>query len=495
MISVGRPGPVALIILAAVAAALALAVIMPREANYDPLDDRYLVGAVYYAWYPENFRHGYLREKLNPPQQPVLGTYDSADVGVAEKHIEWASRYGVDFFAVNWWPRRPEQNRTVSDVFMKASNLDDIRFCVFYETWNLGFETDRGVTVFDEANTNKLVSDFIKIAGLMFGHPAYLKVDGRPVVFLYLARTFHGDYAAAIARLREELLQRGYDLFLVADEVFWGVVPADGFGRPVKNPEKVGHNPYLTPEPQMKRIRLFDAVTSYNMYEGGSEQFRGYGAQSAYVKEVNEKYGEYRTAIGAAGAQVALAPNVIPGYNDRGVRPRVDHFAIPRQWAEGAPEGSFFAESIDRIVFPNIDPELNMALVTSWNEWNEDTSIEPLRKSAPTVEDNTGPGRYFTQGYPYSGYGFTYLEVLRDKFIAVAGRVTDGGGGAVKGAEVCAWRGAVKAACDLTDSGGYYAISRLHAGEGVYRVEATGRGGGYEAAVEKSKTVIMDFPG
>ena len=35
--------------------------------------DRYLVGAYYYYWYPNNFRQGYLRGKLKPPQVPVLG--------------------------------------------------------------------------------------------------------------------------------------------------------------------------------------------------------------------------------------------------------------------------------------------------------------------------------------------------------------------------------------------------------------------------------------
>ena len=42
--------------------------------------DRYLVGAYYYIWYPSNFKQGYLRGKLKPPQVPVLGHYHSEDV-------------------------------------------------------------------------------------------------------------------------------------------------------------------------------------------------------------------------------------------------------------------------------------------------------------------------------------------------------------------------------------------------------------------------------
>ena len=41
-----------------------------------PLNNqRYLSGAYYYLWYPENFKQGYLREKLVPPQEPMLGLY------------------------------------------------------------------------------------------------------------------------------------------------------------------------------------------------------------------------------------------------------------------------------------------------------------------------------------------------------------------------------------------------------------------------------------
>ena len=52
-------------------------------------------------------------------------------------------------------------------------------------------------------------------------------------------------------------------------------------------------------------------------------------------------------------------------------------------------------------------------MITSWNEWNEDTAIEPVAAAPATTNDRRGG--FFTQGYPYEGYGTTYLDIVRDK--------------------------------------------------------------------------------
>ena len=63
---------------------------------------------------------------------------------------------------------------------------------------------------------------------------------------------------------------------------------------------------------------------------------------------------------------------------------------------------------------PLVDPRLRAILITSWNEWNEDTAIEPLSRSAATIEDASGR-RFFTQGYSYEGFGTIYVDVVRDR--------------------------------------------------------------------------------
>jgi hypothetical protein len=410
--------------------------------------DRYLVGAHYYIWYPNNFRQGYLREYLQPKQTIYGGEYQSTDTKVIARHIAWCSEYGIDFLSINWWSGKSERTESFFDSLYKTSNIADIKFCVFYETGSLGLDSGLGTIRFDDAKTARMIADFEKIATRCFSHPSYLRIRGRPVVILYLTRTFSGAFAQAIARLRSTMLARGYDLFLIGDEVFWKV-------SPVVQP---GQIPFpLVETPQPARYRLFDAITSYNMYENGTASQKGYAAHSTYVSDVAAKYSEY---IASSTGQVYFVPQIIPGYNDRGVRLSEDHYAIPREWSAGAGEASLLARLFDRTAFRFVDPRLNMILITSWNEWNEDTAIEPLDPSGPTRTDNSPSGNKYTQGYSYSGHGLRYLETLRNKVLALCGTVRRGPG-AVPGAVVWAFKGKRLIAETRTDSSGRYRFSRL----------------------------------
>lgn len=426
-------------------------------------NEQYLIGAHYYLWYPRNFNHGFLRGKLDPQQEPMQGLYDSRDVAVVEQHIAWCSQYGIDFLTLDWWPSRKEQQAVIHDTILKARNIDDIKFCIFYETWGLGFDGLIGATKIDEATTARMVADLTAIADGLFDHPSYLRVAGRPVVILYLTRTLTGAFAEAIACVRSALAARGHDVFLIGDEVFWKVSPVV--------PEGVTPHP-LVEEPQVSRIELLDAITAYNMYENAHTNQRGYGAESTFIQDVGAQYAAYRRAS-KEGAY--FVPGILPGYNDRGVRLNVNHYAIPRQWSPGAAEGTFFEEAFDRLGFPFMDERLNMLLITSFNEWNEDTAIEPLRLAAASSKDGSRSGSAYTEGYTYAGVGPRYLEVVRDKVVAVCGRVTheDGAPAAGRHLQIRQQR---KSFSVQSDANGYYRISRLSVTPGPCTIELPGQG-------------------
>jgi glycoprotein endo-alpha-1,2-mannosidase len=360
----------------------------------------YLVGAHYYVWYPANFAQGYLRALLTPPQVPAFGEYDSRSPAIAERHIALAASHGIDFFAIDWWPNRPAQNDAIDSGFLHASNIDQIRFCIFYESADPGDLNDAQGILFDEAAKERFVSDMVTIARRYFGHPSYLRIDGRPVIELYVTREIRGLFPQAMREMRQALGAEGYDPFVIGDEIFWAVIEANVDPRAAAR---------VTGEPQVSRIRLFDAITAYNLYVETRERDLGYGSASKLIPDSLKLYRRYREAGG-----VPIVPGVIPGFNDRGTRPDADHSAIPRRWTPQAAEGSFFAESIERIVKPLADRKLQMILITSWNEWNEDTAIEPVAP-APTTTADRSARQYFTQGYAYEGFGSTYLDVIRDR--------------------------------------------------------------------------------
>ncbi len=249
-----------------------------------------------------------------------------------------------------------------------------------------------------------MLIEFNKIADLCFNHKSYLKINGKPVVFLYLTRIFGGNYSKAISALKKEMAAKGYDLFLIADEVFWKVNSNSLFGNKV----------YSTTKPELKRIKLFDAITAYNMYETDNLNHKGYAQNSSYLNDVSRIYKQYKEIADTNG--IYFVPNIIPGYNDRGTRPKEEHYVIPRKFSEQTEEGSFFEKCIEISGIPFMDEKLKMLMITSWNEWNEDTSIEPLEKTPPTNKDNSNTASFFTEGYDYEGYAFKYLEIIKEKF-------------------------------------------------------------------------------
>jgi hypothetical protein len=320
---------------------------------------------------------------------------------VAERAIAEASSAGIDFFALDWWPTRPEQNRRIETGFLRASNLSSMRFAIFYETGDLAEHVPyQSITELTPATRRHVVADMVGLAWTYFANPQYLRIGGRPVVFWYLTRTLTGDVAGAVQEVRSALRSLGYDLFIVGDEISWRVTSEAGVG---------------TTEPQPERARLFDAITWYNLYDTSNPAMWGYGSTTTFVADVARLAQTYRDAVGDA---VPVVPAVIPGFNDRGARLSEGHGAIPRQWAPGDAGGTFLRHMLDDVALGHVDARAPMVMVTSWNEWNEDTGIEPLMSTASTVRDDSPTGISYTQSFRYGGSGSPELDVIR----AVAAR-------------------------------------------------------------------------
>lgn len=369
-------------------------------ASAEPTAEHPLVGAFYHLWNPENLGQGYLRARLRPPQTSMVA-HAASGVAGAEADIAAAADHGVDFFALDWWPSRPQLNRRIDERFLAAANVSRIRFCVFYEAADLEADLDHGITQLDAAARRRFVDDLLSIGQRYFDHPSYLRVGGRPVVIIYLSRSLTGDVAGTLGEAREQLRARGENVLLIGDELFWQVAPLRG------------RNVAQTPEPQVERAGLFDGLTAYNLYQGDHATRTGYGSSSTFLPDVAALYRRWTAAVDGS---VPIVPSVIPGYNDLGLASRAGHRPIPRQWEPGAAEGSFLARFLDDVARPAVDPRLPMILVTSWNEWNEDTSIEPISDAPPTTTDDSPTGRHFTHGAAYAGHGTAYLDVIAERF-------------------------------------------------------------------------------
>ena len=347
------------------------------------------------------------------PSSPPASLVNSRNPRTAERDIANARKAGINFFALDWWPyvagvsgRDYQGADAAMKDFLAAPNLDQIQFAMFYETWNLGFIPVREATPVTPAMEAHFDRDMVFFADHYFSNPSYLRIDGRPVVFLYLTRTLTGDVAGMIRGARAVLRAHGFDPFFVGDEVYWRVTPV------TLNPA----GPVLTTTPQVTRIEQFDAITSYTLFFGDPDPTLGpigdftiYPGATDIVADERRLLGEY---VVATGGRVPVVADVSTGFNDRGFRLATNHPAQPRQWVQGDGPASTLDHLFKCVVLPSVDPALPMVMVTSWNDWNEDTGMEPIPGSTTSRDDSFFTTAY-TLGYTYGGEGWDAVHTLR----------------------------------------------------------------------------------
>lgn len=310
-----------------------------------------LVGAHYYPWYSP-YRHwseGYTNK-------PTRGLYDSRNKDIINEHIDEATGHGIDFFNISWWGPNSWEDITIRDFFLAADLINEIKFSIFYET--LGTLKWTGVDFDDRANINRLIADFKYIAEEYFDHPSYLKIDGRPVVSIYLTRIFSGDIESAISELRTEMNTLGYDIFILADEVYW------------QSPDT---------ERQKNRTRLYDGVFSYNMHASEPNIDEG------FVNQALQKFMEWKAS--ADELSIEFVPNVLPSFDASNLsdpNPYIISRTIEKFF-------SFLEGSLDML------STNRMILITSYNEWHEGTEIESSEE-----------------------YGTSYLQIVKEKISSPA---------------------------------------------------------------------------
>jgi hypothetical protein len=342
-----------------------------------------LVGAWYYPWYG-TFPGGHswtdtLRERLAPPQPPALGYYNSRSTATIESQIDESHRGNISFWATSWWGPGSAEDTTIRRNILTDPRASELRYAVMYEsTGRLG--------TFDNPNYSNLIPDFQYLAQHYFNNPNYLRLDGRPVVFMYLTRAYFNAPAAAtaVSNLRQTIQsQYGFNPYIVGDDVFPGQNNVD-------------------------RAAFWDAITDFDVY---GSALQSNGSTTAGVDALTS---QFQSALQMAqAAHVGWIPAVSPGFNNRGTGGSLP--AAPRYLTDvpGAEEGSLFSAELNKAALPTLDPTANnMLMVSTFNEWHEDTAIEPTIVASPTTIDNSGI-RTFTQGYSYTGYGDLYLDKLR----------------------------------------------------------------------------------
>lgn len=277
--------------------------------------------AFYYPWYGSNGRHWGGSDTvghkiLNATHYPVAGAYDSHDPALIDSQIDQAKGHGLTGFISSWWGQGTFEDQAVP-ILLDSAEKRGFHVSVYWET-----APGKGAQQIDQA-----VSDLAYILNRYGARRAFLKVGGKPVIFVY-------------GRVMEQM-------------------PAESWPAVIDSARaKAGEFLLIVDGYSDDHARLFDGIHEYN--PAGALEHMKLADISAWV------YRHDSDAVTLARKRQSIAcVTVIPGYDDTKIRH--PGFKVDRQ------NGQLY-----RLLWQAaLDSKPDWVLITSWNEWHEGTELEP----------------------------------------------------------------------------------------------------------------------
>ncbi len=159
----------------------------------------------------------------HPERTPALGFYAQENPEVSDWETKWAVEHGISFFVYCWYrtsqggPVKTQFSSAIHDALFKSKFVDKMKFTIMWENQNRG---RAGVADEQDLMTNLLpfwMENYFK-------HPSYLKVDNKPVLFIYrpefLVQDLGGaeNVVKAFDRMRQACRENGFDgLYLLGE--------------------------------------------------------------------------------------------------------------------------------------------------------------------------------------------------------------------------------------------------------------------------------------
>ncbi len=262
--------------------------------------------AFYYAWFDQNtWISG---QSVDLPAE----YYTSADRTTIERHVAQAQSAGIDALVQSWYGPQVENNQTETNfrTLLDVAQNREFKAAVDFETTG-PFFGDSG------AVANALAT----LLATHVQHPAYLRFQGKPVIFFWRQQRFSVDEWLTI----RAQVDPNHDTYWIAEGV--DIAYQDIFD---------GHHLYS--------IAWADSPAGQQAKWG--DRVRTYEAEN----QVDRLW----------------VATTMPGYDDTRL-PRNNAFSVPRR------NGDYYRETWQGALASQ--PE--MVIITSFNEWPEGTHIEP----------------------------------------------------------------------------------------------------------------------
>jgi len=355
----------------------------PRIPEPKPIKTRDNITVI--ATYVPIWGHHFMKlPDVSPEIKPVVSqikslrkdgwTYDNCDPDVWGWHIKQAVEHGIKAFSLTWGNPYWCDGFNLEGGLLRSPYVKYIKFMLMFNfepyVWKDRFHV--GETA---GNAAGIITSYA-IRNL-FDHPSYLRVEDKPAVFLFLAEairySFKDDYYAIIEAIRGNSTKLNRPIYLIGDVM---VVWHGGYANEI--------------------VKDFDAITGWLISDAGAGNYwhinedgkreliapyslmvSGYADEHAYWLRVAKRH------------HVDFIPTMTRGYDNINLYKLGFHDFLCRR-TDATPEQ--FREMI-RLVMPYIDPNLKLIICCSWNEYGENSHIEPTLN-----------------------YGYTYLNIIKEMF-------------------------------------------------------------------------------
>ena len=132
----------------------------------------------------------------HPERTPALGFYSQENPEVADWETKWAVEHGISFFVYCWYrdgqggPVKMRFGSAIHDALFRSRYASKIKFTIMWENQARG---KAGV-----ANEADLLGNLLPFwVQNYFRHPSYLKIDNKPLLFIYRPEFLVQDLGSA----------------------------------------------------------------------------------------------------------------------------------------------------------------------------------------------------------------------------------------------------------------------------------------------------------
>jgi len=209
--------------------AVLLAPLVALRAGDAPKPSRPMLFAAYYVWYHtgDHPRQPWLHwtypaagtnasaQKDRRPGEPAIagaarplaGLYDSADSTIAEWHVRLAKSAGIDAFLVSWWDTVNDLDKSFERGILAAAVKQGFKIALLDERAQFHDKLDDYEAMLSRALRKYKDS------------PAYLRLEGKPVVYLYQVAVKPGLTTADFTALKKHVEGEVGAIYWIVDKV------------------------------------------------------------------------------------------------------------------------------------------------------------------------------------------------------------------------------------------------------------------------------------